>query len=123
MPFVTPEAERQVDLWDFEASLVGLVRVQDSQPRLHRETLSKNKNKTRKIKTNKKPLKKKSELFNGGRREEGCCSGAGATGVIWARDEGGFHRRELLYCDFFEFLGMVRLAAATFSFETSGMVQ
>lgn len=49
------EAEGQVDLWDFEASLVGLVRVQDSQPRLHRETLSKNKNKTRKIKTNKKP--------------------------------------------------------------------
>jgi hypothetical protein len=53
------EAEGQVDLWDFEASLVGLVRVQDSQPRLHRETLSKNKNKTRKIETNKKTLKKK----------------------------------------------------------------
>lgn len=58
------EAEGQVDLWDFEASLVGLVRVQDSQPRLHRETLSKNKNKTRKIETNKKTLKKKNPSYS-----------------------------------------------------------
>lgn len=66
-----------MDLWGFEASVAGLVRDQDNQPRLHKETLSKNMNKTIKI-----FLKSRSHSMEG--EYEGHSSGAGTPGVTWA---------------------------------------
>lgn len=82
------------------------------------QTLSKNKNTTKKIKKKKKT---NPEPFNGGGRGYGAVvlgqeQSFGPEMRVASTDQG-------LHCDFFSSLGMVRLVAEAFSFEISGMVR
>lgn len=111
MPLVTLEEERQVDLLDFKASLVGLVRV---LARLCLKTRTQLRKLKKKKKTNPEP-------FNGGGRGYGAVvlgqeQSFGPEMRVASTDQG-------LHCDFFSSLGMVRLVAEAFSFEISGMVR
>lgn len=119
-----------MDLWGIEASVVGLVSDQDNQPLLHKETLSKNMNKTIKI------LKNRSHSMEEDNVRD-TVLGQGLLELLGPQRDalleeplGSFgpemkvaSRHQCLYCDFFESRGTVSPASVAFSFETSGMVR